>query len=701
MVFRAYGSIERHIMSNRISGNSRGNYPGTRASQPPNITFNDHQPNQFDRHNYEVGDLWLYTDPTPGTNYQELWYLASLKGDGIIKGEKAKWVLLASGNTGNVSSFQMDVGTAEPDDDGIVSLLFGDNTNTEGDNLNTMRVNLNDFIEWPTTNAAGNEGVIYLGGQSFFHNYGSAGSASANTFLGILAGNFTNTGAGNTGIGDTALFLLEDGSSNTMVGRLSGSSITSGNTNTAVGASTLSSNTGGSSNTIVGYNAGANLFADTNTAVGSGALSNVTNASGNIALGYNAGASLTGTDRFNIVIGNAGISGDIGVTRIGAAGVHNTAYVSGITGVTVTAAPTPMKVVNIGTDGQLGEVELSSDDASIAITQPSNGVINFRATGGGGGGSSNPFAFLGVQTASTGLMAVGNYLLGSAAAMPAVYNVGGNYSPGDGAGVEASYTAPVTGKYHFTMNAIVSPSFNVGDVCLTVYELYVDAVLYLQFSTTRQFNNGTRAYQNAAIDVDLDAGEVVTWNILTVDSGGALNGINVNSNAAGDVRGQTFVSGFLIPESSNGGGFSQPFSALQLTDANFAGASTYTMGEQVALTELFDVGNNFYPGDGAGAGAYYQAQDTGIYFFEFYVLLTGAIGSTGTITVSTPARDYTFTLSSDSGVRRFNLFTVTTELAIGDQAIFQVNGSGTTWNVKGNTVLGVTNVTRISGHRIG
>ena len=145
----------------------------------------------------------------------------------------------------------------------------------------------------PTTSSA--VGVLSIGGAPFVHSYG----ASSNTFVGRNAGNFSMTGAYNTGIGSLA--LLSNGS---------------GASNTATGWSALVSNTLGSSNTASGYsalysnNAGAN-----NTAVGSSALFNNTDAGGNTAVGFGAllnncaGTTIGCTAGFNTAVGyNAGVT---------------------------------------------------------------------------------------------------------------------------------------------------------------------------------------------------------------------------------------------------------------------------------------------------------------------------------------------------------------------------------------------------------
>jgi Chaperone of endosialidase len=70
--------------------------------------------------------------------------------------------------------------------------------------------------------------------------------------------------------------------------------------------------------------------------------------SNNIALGYQAGASLTTGDT-KIEIGSTGTASDAGRIRIGARGVHSSAYIAGIFGSTVTGG-----TVSVDNKGHLG-----------------------------------------------------------------------------------------------------------------------------------------------------------------------------------------------------------------------------------------------------------------------------------------------------------------------------------------------------------
>ena len=60
---------------------------------------------------------------------------------------------------------------------------------------------------------------------------------------------------------------------------------------------------------------------------------------------------------------------------------------------------------------------------------------------------------------------------------------------------------------------------------------------------------------------------------------------------------------------------SESFMAYQPSNYVISAGSTYSLGAITVLTESFDTGSNFYPGDGAGSDAYYTAPVDGIYYF--------------------------------------------------------------------------------------
>lgn len=129
---------------------------------------------------------------------------------------------------------------------------------------------------------------------------------------------------------------ITSGSQNTGFGYFSFSSITTGSLNCAYGAGSGNALSGGGNNSFYGANAGQFL----------------TSGSINLFLGYNSGTQCTSSESNNILLANIGVTGENNVTRIGTAGTHNKAYISGITAVTV-AASAP---VAIDTNGQLSSL---------------------------------------------------------------------------------------------------------------------------------------------------------------------------------------------------------------------------------------------------------------------------------------------------------------------------------------------------------
>jgi trimeric autotransporter adhesin len=127
-------------------------------------------------------------------------------------------------------------------------------------------------------------GNIYKGTKPFIHNYGSG-----DTFVGEISGNFTMTGADNTGFGYGTLLTNSTGGSNTAVGVEALVANTSGSANTAIGDAAAIFNTSGSFNTATGYTALYNNGSgNNNTAIGDAAAFFNTSGSFNTATGYTA-----------------------------------------------------------------------------------------------------------------------------------------------------------------------------------------------------------------------------------------------------------------------------------------------------------------------------------------------------------------------------------------------------------------------------
>jgi hypothetical protein len=180
-------------------------------------------------------------------------------------------------------------------------------------------------------------------------------TASENTATGAFALFNNTTGGENTATGDNTLVANTTGNSNTATGSGALRFNTIGNSNTATGEAALIGNTTGSENTANGVGALLNnTTGNNNTAMGRKALLNNTTGSSNIAVGFRAGEMIDGSK--NIDLGNVGVAGESGAIRIGTLGRQTSAYVAGISGVTV---PGGVGVI-IDTDGHLGTVASSA-----------------------------------------------------------------------------------------------------------------------------------------------------------------------------------------------------------------------------------------------------------------------------------------------------------------------------------------------------
>jgi len=191
-----------------------------------------------------------------------------------------------------------------------------------------------NFLMPTTTSTAGQ---IIQNGTTVFHTYGTN-----NIFLGNFTGDYTLTGGNNLSIGFDRGSSLTSGSANVMIGSSAGS-VTSGNQNVLLGDSAGSRLTTGSSNTILG-----NASAD-----------NMVSGSNNIIIGcgntINSGSSYGAGESSNILVGNAGISLDANIMRLGTTG-NTTATVIKcfIAAIYNTSIGATNHIVSVDSDGQLG-----------------------------------------------------------------------------------------------------------------------------------------------------------------------------------------------------------------------------------------------------------------------------------------------------------------------------------------------------------
>lgn len=279
------------------------------------------------------------------------------------------------------------------------ALTLYNNFNTIGNvTPNTVNFRLNDYLQFPATNAALTTGNIQIGGNRFLHSYGTS-----NTFLGRTAGNTSltvGTSVQNTGLGNNALNALTLSQEIVAVGSRCLQALTSGDFNTAVGSRSMLVATTTRANTAVGTIALSSASTGTgqNTAVGYAAGLNVTTGADNSFFGYATGGSIT-TENNNIIIG-ANVDGFVGVNgviRLGQSGgptPQTKCYLGGTYG--VSAASTANVVTQLATE-QLGTAVITAG-TGISVTPAAN-LITIAVTGsvgqtitGNTGGALSPTA---------------------------------------------------------------------------------------------------------------------------------------------------------------------------------------------------------------------------------------------------------------------------------------------------------------------
>lgn len=273
------------------------------------------------------------------------------------------------------------------EDFGLTNLMLGSSGSSITSAVRNVGVGLSALNA--LTSGVDNVAVGYNAGLLF-------ASASNNTAIGSLALS-TATSNNNTAVGYKALQICTTGSSNAVVGLNSALVFTTGTNNSALGANSLLAFTGGNNNLALGANAGDHLLTG----------------SGNILVGQAAGDLYVGAETNNIIIGNRGVAAESNVIRIGkplaGAGQHTSAFVGGITGVTVSAS----SPIAIDTTGQISDLGfgtstqvLTSNGAGVSPSWQSvsaGGAIT-TVTGSSGGAqspSAGNFNILGTGSITT------------------------------------------------------------------------------------------------------------------------------------------------------------------------------------------------------------------------------------------------------------------------------------------------------------
>ncbi len=212
-----------------------------------------------------------------------------------------------------------------------------------------------------------------IGYQALYYN---ALGSYQNTAVGLQALYSNSSGYQNTATGALALYTNTTGISNTANGYGALNSNTIGNNNSASGWKALFTNSDGYNNTATGYGAlQLNVHGYENTAFGLNALQSLPSGNGNLAIGFQAGYLLTGGNN-NIYVGHPGVASESGVMRIGTPGTHVLAYISGVTGTTVSGAA-PVYVSGAGLLGTLQSSRRFKRDI-VNMDKSSEAILSLR-----------------------------------------------------------------------------------------------------------------------------------------------------------------------------------------------------------------------------------------------------------------------------------------------------------------------------------
>ena len=144
------------------------------------------------------------------------------------------------------------------------------------------------------------KGVITKAGSRFIHNFAAGGTTGQNTWIGVLAGNFTLTGSSsgsqgsyNVAVGYSAGSSITTGNFNTLIGHSAGAGLTTGQFNMAVGRLAGSSIGAGNSNLYIGEQSGVSNTGSNNVAIGQRSGFAATAANSTTTIGYSAGLNNT------------------------------------------------------------------------------------------------------------------------------------------------------------------------------------------------------------------------------------------------------------------------------------------------------------------------------------------------------------------------------------------------------------------------
>jgi hypothetical protein len=594
-------------------------YMGVDPIAPTPLYIQKRAPLTTDLAGYTLGSMWVRTDP------QEIYMLVS-------KYPGAAWVQLYPGAGGGASNFETDFGTAN-EVGGVLKILGDPNIITSGAG-NQVDIELNDTV------TISGSFISTGGGVNVTDIIQTNGPLAVGTNA-IIGGDTISTG----------YFVAVAGYRYALAGTRRGIQSTN-----AVG--------GGGGDDIVGLgfgNAGQVLVGVDGTENGP-VWRTFSSAGGTVAITYPGGP-----DRINLesnALPSGGADGQILVGATTGTADWTDLTTDGTIVVTGGANTLDVRLLR-GTKGKVlmgygAGVKpeygiLTSSDSSILIDDTSvAGEINLTTVGGGG--SSIAFsAYFGVDTA----MNTGEYFGAVGAALVETFDKGNCFYPGDGAGAPATFTAPSNGVYAFG-GYLVNNNTDVF-----VIETPSETITSYKIASSYPLSGGSVYQRNQDIYIiELLAGDVIKWKLNSATS------TTIFSTLRGDKCSNIF--GFQVNKVTTGiGGNAYSFKAQipknpgvpSVKYATYVYGSPGYLGDQTApLDVIYDTGNCFYPGDGAGTGCSYTAPVDGIYSF------TGAIVQYSSLRISmeSSGSPYDRRIFNMNTLANSKYYTYTMQLSAGD-----------------------------------
>lgn len=568
-------------MSNRLGGKQGTAYLGTNANQPPNWSFHDRDPNEYDTRNVSIGDLWLNEID------KSAWMLVSLAGTPQSKGALATWVSLASDGTGALSALTGNSGgRIDGDADANINLV-GDGIGIEiaGDpGTNTLTVGL------------------VGGGQAVQSFVGDAGTAEPiNGVINIIA-DTANVNSGSSvsfiGTGNTLTLDVTDADDNTIIGRSSGNLTITGGDNTILGESSGIGLTSGSDNTIIGGTSGNAL----------------TSGSSNIIMGSGAGSALTTSDSNNTLIGSAGFAGasEFVALKVGVNGATVLHNYPGVNASTTNGG-------NLFVGANTGNFTLAGAPGIASNNAVGTGVLIALTTGG----MNNAIGSFSFNKLTTGF---NNTALGHACGFDAVGNVGlisGSFNTLIGYNAGSGYTGAESSNIILggaTGTVGESNALRIGDGTGSGTEQLNKAFISGIRGITPTTNDGIPVFINSVGQLGtVGTGGSTFVSTVTGNSGGAVGPLAGNLNIVGDgttiqITGNPGTNTLTVVGLGGGGGdlsiltgdtgsATAAGGTINVITNNASGSTVLFSGTGNTLTlSVSDADDNTIIGDTAGNG---------------------------------------------------------------------------------------------------